>query len=249
MLPCLGALAAADLVAARAAGATELRLRSGDCATCPSAGAIEQLDRRLEAAIAALEMLGAPLRVTGQVADAPMQDRGHAAPRDAVSRRDFFTFARNRSRRAVLNMLPERRADVAVLHGHSAPPPAHARLLADLEVLRPAGVAPVELPAGLLPLARISVDPACDGCGLCVAYCPHAALDVEGSLPRLDVRRCTACGLCVEVCPPAAMALDAARVPLGDAEPPPRPAAPVRGRNADAWIREDALRHLYRAGR
>ncbi len=259
VLPCLGALAAADLVAARAAGATELRLRSGDCGTCPSAGAMEPADRRLEAAIVALETLGAPLRVSGEVAEEWAPHDARRPTGDAVSRRGFFTFARIRSRRAVLNVLPERRTDVAVLHGHSTPPPAHARLLADLEVLRPAGTAPIELSAGLLPLAGISVGPACDACGLCVAYCPHAALDIEEAQPRLDARRCTGCGLCVEVCPPGALAMRAARVPLdapprGDGLPLERagrttraaePASPARGRDPDARMREEAARHLY----
>ena len=268
VLPCLGALAASDVVAARAAGATELRLRSGDCATCPSAGAMERLDRRLEAAIAALEALGAPLRVSGQPADEPAHDQADDQARrpagDTVSRRDFFTFARSRTRRAVLNMLPERRTDVAVLHGHSAPPPTHARLLADLEILRPAGTVPVELPANVLPLARISVDPACDGCGLCVAYCPHAALRVEEARPRLDGRLCTGCGLCVEVCPPGALALRAALVPLdapdiqADGAPVARAgrttraveaAPPARERDPDARMREEAARHLHGGAR
>ncbi len=60
------------------------------------------------------------------------------------------------------------------------------------------------------PLA-IAVD-RCKGCGLCVAVCPKAVLELDGSIVDLlgyhpvrliDAAGCTSCALCARICPDA----------------------------------------------
>jgi NAD-dependent dihydropyrimidine dehydrogenase PreA subunit len=48
----------------------------------------------------------------------------------------------------------------------------------------------------------------CNGCGECVAVCPHAALSLEGNSPRAVLtaaERCMECGACGLNCPEAAI--------------------------------------------
>jgi pyruvate ferredoxin oxidoreductase delta subunit len=42
----------------------------------------------------------------------------------------------------------------------------------------------------------------CIACGLCLSYCPEAALiEGEDKKPRIDLRFCKGCGLCAYECP------------------------------------------------
>jgi 2-oxoglutarate ferredoxin oxidoreductase subunit delta len=52
----------------------------------------------------------------------------------------------------------------------------------------------------------------CKGCGLCVAACPHAVLELDPATVNalghhpvavVDVAACTSCALCARVCPDA----------------------------------------------
>ena len=55
---------------------------------------------------------------------------------------------------------------------------------------------------------------ACDGCGLCVRYCPHGSLALAEGRLAVDRGSCSGCGLCAEVCPPAALAVGPASLPI-----------------------------------
>lgn len=56
----------------------------------------------------------------------------------------------------------------------------------------------------------------CKGCGLCVAICPHAALDLDPRVVNplgyhpvrlIDAASCTSCALCARICPDAVFAV------------------------------------------
>jgi len=56
----------------------------------------------------------------------------------------------------------------------------------------------------------------CKGCGLCVAICPHAALDMDPQVVNplgyhpvrlIDAAACTSCALCARICPDAVFAV------------------------------------------
>jgi pyruvate ferredoxin oxidoreductase delta subunit len=45
----------------------------------------------------------------------------------------------------------------------------------------------------------------CVSCGLCVTYCPEAALSQEDRRPVIDYRFCKGCGICAYECPQKAI--------------------------------------------
>jgi pyruvate ferredoxin oxidoreductase delta subunit len=46
----------------------------------------------------------------------------------------------------------------------------------------------------------------CVACGLCVSYCPEAAIDRRGDKkPEIDYRFCKGCGVCANECPQKAI--------------------------------------------
>ncbi len=231
---CLGALGAADLVAAGAAGMNHVTLVDGGCAGCALEPAVGRLDGEIRAACDVLAALGSPLEVRRVARPGRGPDRG-IAPRDqvgpAVSRRGLFTLVRDRSRRAiglaVEGALADARPNVDELHAVAPPAARHRGLLADLETLaarratlRTVHEAPRRVEAVGLPLASVEMGPACDGCGLCVVYCPHGALGAavpgaeRSGPPIFDPASCSGCGLCAEVCPTAAVRVLPALVPV-----------------------------------
>ena len=235
---CLGSIAAADLLVARAAGMRSLDLVDGGCATCPSAAAVAALPEAIDAAAAlyaapeamTVTRLTSPDRSSGA---APAADHGgrRASDRSAaqeqaparwagpvLSRRQLLFFFGARSVRVAENSVVKRKAtSVESLHAQSPPPPTHQLLVRHLDALARQGVALGDLATCMEPLhlATVTVSAACDSCGLCARYCPHGALKVTEGLAVADPRLCTACGLCAEVCPPEAIALRPPTLPLG----------------------------------
>ena len=89
----------------------------------------------------------------------------------------------------------------------------HQDALRDLALLRSEGSPSPILPPEL-PLSEVTVGAACDGCGLCVRYCPHGSLSLEEGRLVVDPETCSGCGLCAEVCPPAALVVGPASLPV-----------------------------------
>jgi len=67
----------------------------------------------------------------------------------------------------------------------------------------------------------------CIGCAACVAACPFGALDMAGTVPRVN-ERCTLCSTCLEVCPVGALSIPDRGVPA------PEPAA----RGVWVWVEQ-----------
>ncbi len=53
----------------------------------------------------------------------------------------------------------------------------------------------------------------CKGCGICVAFCPKAALKLVNEKAVPVPERCVACGMCERYCPDLAINVDKAQKP------------------------------------
>jgi len=202
---CLGALSEGDLVGACRRGAERVWLIHADCSRCQLSLAVARIQDVAEAAVAAVAAFGLHLDV--DIVDVPAQAGAAAAPALVLSRRGLFSFIARRAGGAALTTTDAQRPDIATLHAQAAPPAAHRRLLGDLEALSAMGAAGAAASPAVLPSADVVVGASCDGCGLCLRYCPHGALSLDGGRPAVDRALCTGCGLCAEVCPPGALAL------------------------------------------
>lgn len=207
---CLGGVSAADLIAAAAGGMKRVALRSGLCDACADAKAGGAVDAAIEAAEGVLSELGYEIAFERSCLDLPPRV-GPASEHDlgvqtgGVSRRELFSFFARGLRRTVAESAAAPKRGVAELHAQSPPPGAHDRLVNDLMALAgQASSRPVTLPVDL-SLGAVTIGDACNGCGLCVRYCPHGCFRPEDSSIVVEDERCTGCGLCVEVCPPEAL--------------------------------------------
>jgi ferredoxin len=222
VVPCLGGLAVADLIAAAAFGLGTIELLRGDCATCADALAGAAVEPTRAAAAEVFLALEAPVACTCR--SVPGSESQVAAEAPAVSRAGLFSYvAQGLRRTAVEGSAPDKRG-VAELHRQAPPPVTRGWLRRDLARL--ANAAPAvsarsaheersgaeSLPARL-PLGAVAVSAACDGCGLCVRYCPHGSLALQEARLVVDGETCSGCGLCAEVCPPAALAVGPAPLP------------------------------------
>jgi ferredoxin len=205
-IPCLAALAAGDLVAARRLGIDSVSLVHGDCAACELERAAVNGLAGLRATTAALTRAGAVLQTsedcTGSRAEA-------CEPRPvSLSRRGLFAALAG----GVGSALGEPGTDVQLrveeLHARYAPPRAFEALLADLGQLSALHPGLLSAPVAGLPLAAVRIAAQCDGCGLCVLYCPHAAIEIQDRQAVVQAGRCTACALCAEVCPKEVVTLE-----------------------------------------
>jgi ferredoxin len=212
---CLGGLSPADLIAAVSPGLVTIDLLSGECGTCADGAAGAAVDALIRSAAETLAALGWEVVFTR--GSAPGSGPLEVADAPSFSRRGLFSYVvRGLRRTAAEGIAPQKRV-VAELHRQAPPPATRAWLLSDLsELAKETGAGPARLPASL-PLGAVSVGSDCDACGLCVRYCPHEALTLDGSRLEVDGTRCTGCGLCAEACPPAALVVEPGSFPL-----PPR---------------------------
>ena len=235
VVPCLGGLAAADLIAAAALGFGTIELVSAHCATCADAVAAAAVEPARAAAAEVFLALGAGVACTRRSVPGGESEAAPEAP--AMSRAGLFSYvAQGLRRTAVEGSAPDKRG-VAELHRQAPPPVTRGWLRGDLARLANAAPAAPPRSAGearsvaerlpaRLPLGSVVVSAACDGCGLCVRYCPHGSLALREDRLVVDCEMCSGCGLCAEVCPPAALAVGPAPLPR---RPTAGDVAPFRG--------------------
>ena len=235
VVPCLGGLAVADLIAAAAFGLVTIELLSGDCAACADAVAGAAVEPTQAAVAEILLALGADVACTRR--SVPGGEAQVAAEAPAMSRAGLFSYVAQGLRRTAVEGIASDKRGVAELHRQAPPPVTRGWLRRDLARL--ANAAPAvsrrsarearsgaeNLPARL-PLGAVAVSAACDGCGLCVRYCPHDSLALREGRLVVDRETCSGCGLCAEVCPPAALAVGPAPLPR---RPTASDFAPFRG--------------------
>jgi len=207
VVSCLGGLSAADLLAAAALGADHIDLVSGDCATCADGPAEAALELAIITAGETMVALGRPLVVARARSASSASAAEATAP--TMSRRGLFRYlARGLGQAAAGGAAPkDPQRSISALHRQAAPPMTHRRLILDLVELHVRGNGSLVTLPKALPLASLAATAECDTCGLCLSYCPHGALAIDGDSVACNAGRCTGCGLCVEMCPRSALRL------------------------------------------
>ncbi|MHB1135159.1 MAG: ATP-binding protein [Chloroflexota bacterium] len=215
-LPCLGFLDA-GLLLALAARLGDLALDAGPCAACPGAEGLAQAEQATATANAVLAALGGEARVSFVRA-------GTYAGEPGLSRRELLGFWR-RPAPPTPPRVPE--PSGAVARGQASRgwlrPPRRALLLQAIGEL--AGDRTAGTTAAGLPFWEVALGAECDGCGMCLTFCPTGALRAErqGGTAALVFAPewCLGCDLCAAVCPRWALTVaPATRLPTpGEARP------------------------------
>jgi ferredoxin len=214
-VPCIARLDESILLDAVVAGASYVGLVDAACAGCPQA----KLRRTAATVVGRLNSLlsawprCAAIEISADLSRSKplLGDRPRAA---GVSRRAFFTALRSskgEASRPGPPEVPEADRSVTGFGGQSKEvPDRRRRTMASLRGLGPAtGTVPLD---GSLWTA-VTVSAGCNGCGICVAACPTAALNAseEEGAWRLSflVANCIGCGLCASLCVTRALRIDA----------------------------------------
>ncbi len=218
-VPCLGYLNEAVLVAIAAGGgadgtgASEIRLDISHCEECSFQGGLTVAMETMRRSNRLLFIFGVPNRVTVQTSN-----RGNGK---GNGKRSGNSDDRRFSRREFLSYLGRGTKNVAsdagapAIERHSGLTtsrlPEKRRMLLD-------HLSQVEAPSTSLvssdgvPFARVTVGDDCDGCGICVSFCPTGALswhdDADRRALTFVAADCLACGLCRELCPRDGLSLE-----------------------------------------
>ena len=209
-VPCLGYLDAAVLVGAIVRGSQEVRLNITHCEECRFPLGLQVINKSLKQANRILDLFGLPRKI---LVSAKAPSGGYnPGEGELYSRRGFFSYlgGKTRSRAAAaMEAVDNDQAAVAKTMVTLNPrlPEKRSRLLEHIKKLGQPVVDHVEVDN--LPFAQVEISNSCDGCGMCVTFCPSGALRSYGKEKRqvtdFSLGDCLACGLCSEVCPQGAI--------------------------------------------
>ncbi len=209
-VPCLGYLDAAVLVGAIARGSQEVRLNITHCEKCRFPLGLQVITKSLKQANRILELFGLPRKILVS-ARTPSGDH-NLREGELYSRREFFSYfiGKTRSRAAAaMEAADKNQAAVAktMITLNPRLPKKRSLLLEHIKKLGQPVVDRIEV--GDLPFAQVEIGNGCDGCGMCVTFCPSGALrsydKEDGQVIDFSLGDCLACGLCSAVCPQGAI--------------------------------------------
>ncbi len=210
-VPCLGFLNEAVFVGAIGCGAQGIRLNVARCKGCEYALGLRAAGKSMKRANRILALFGVRSRVMA-IAEDPDGIRNFGESQ-LYSRREFFAYLQGETRRQVATAAEgiNNDGDIAAAARVTLEPrlPLKRGLL--LEHIKKLGkpVADRARSDGL-PFDQVKIGDGCDGCGMCVTFCPAGALRSyeEGNRQVIDFNPgyCLACGLCAEICPQATIA-------------------------------------------
>lgn len=223
-VPCLGRIEELLLVELAARGIDDIVLVDGVCSTCKYGAVSPAIDDTLESAITLLESVGSSA-VVSRESEFPPEIRTYDAQKImAASRRNFLTDTSGMAKDMALiaaeqvitqKLNPDQQKKILTLRdklgvGKTGKLPHYeaSRNMRMLDALYEIGE-PVEPEVTTRVFGSVSVDAeACKGCGMCVMFCPTAALKVSEE-PHEDEKmrwyefsaaECVQCGLCADAC-------------------------------------------------
>lgn len=227
-VPCLAHLDEIQLLEVLSAGASEIILVDGDCATCKYGLANESIDEVVEQASCFLDVTSSEALITrmsdfpsGIERIAPTSNRGE-------DRRGLFRQTGNYMRLVASNVvektvenrlipgggeqrtLKERLVEARTGTFKKFEPKENYRIIDALEKIGLTDDAVRSESIGTRHFGNVEIDvEGCSGCGMCVLFCPTEALRYnEFDIPSDESKRyiefnaseCTQCGLCKDVC-------------------------------------------------
>lgn len=208
-VPCLGYLNESVLIGAIARGARAVKLDITQCQKCELSFGFQAARRSARQANRILALFDRPERVVLTAGD---QSVTHNQPDNRhFSRREFFSYLSRGTWKTLTQVMEstatgEGRSRAGALLKPRLPKKQHL-LLESLKALGEPVTAVVENKD--LPFTRIEMTEGCDGCGLCVTFCPTGALkqfDDNGNRAiGFSSAFCLACNLCLKICPRGAL--------------------------------------------
>ncbi len=210
VVPCLGYLNESLLISTIARGAQAVRLITAPCQSCQFRLGFQAALRSLRRANEILALFGLPDKV--QLAAGGHSDSHNEQDSRHYSRRELFTYL---SRGMWNRVIPTgESAEIAAKGLNRARtcleprlPEKRRLLLQSLKALGEPVIATLECKVS--PFLQIEKAVGCDGCGLCVTFCPSGALrqyDHDGKRAiEFSSAFCLACNLCFEICPTGAL--------------------------------------------
>lgn len=261
-VPCLARVEELLLVELAARGIDDIVLVDGGCESCKYGVVRPDIDATVESAITLLESVGSSAIVTCD-SEFPPEVKTHDARKImGAARRNFLTdtggMAKDMALIAVEQVVaqkldPQQQKKILTLRdklgvGKTGKLPHYeaSRNLRMLDALYAIGE-PAQPEVDTRVFGSVSVDAqACKGCGMCVMFCPTAALKVSELFHAEDGMRylefsaadCVQCGLCADVCASKALSVSSrvSTAELFDFEPrlieakKPSRSAPLFGR-------------------
>lgn len=223
-VPCLGRVEELLLVELAARGVDDIVLVDGDCSTCKYGAISPAVDDTVESALTLLESVGSTAIVSRESEFPPEIKTLDAHKIMGASRRSFLTDTSGMAKDMALiaaeqviaqRLSPEQQKKILTLRdklgvgkGGKLPHYEASRNMRMLDALYEIGE-PVEPEVDTRVFGSVSVDAeACKGCGMCVMFCPTAALRVSEEIHEVAEKRwlefsaaeCVQCGLCADVC-------------------------------------------------
>ena len=226
VVPCLARMDERLLVELAARGIRDIQLVDGTCRTCKDRAAVPCIDDTVESARTLLEAVGSATAITrsDDFPEAVKVADLHKAV--GAARREFFTstghYAKDVAKTAAEKMVNEKlkqlklqkeeqslREKLGVKNGAGKMPTIEAeRNLEILDAMSRIGEPEVpEMFTRIFGDIEIDVEK-CNGCGMCVMFCPTDALrkslDVHPDKTRgyveFSMADCTQCNLCADAC-------------------------------------------------
>lgn len=208
-VPCLGYIDEALLIGIVAGGSQAVRLVAGQCQMCRYISGIRVAGKAVKSANKILAVFGLLKRVS--IVTEKTGGGYWVTENGGYSRREFFSYlgAKAKSKLAAadgkVSNDPEEEPRRFTL-SHELPK-KRAILLQQIKKLGHPIIH--QLNVHDLPFWGVKIGKECDGCNMCVTFCPSGALGhigTEGSqVIDFDLKDCLACGLCAEVCPQEAV--------------------------------------------